>query len=131
MSGSVETLNGVLMPHPDGSGRLIQLALWSVLKPQYDARRTQFESGLGRHLETAEGRTVAAAAFMQQEAVHRVEITPEPPKYKGGLTEAQVDRFVANSDLGVTNRHGGEDFPVAESNPLAGPSIKSVSFFGA
>jgi hypothetical protein len=112
MSGSVETLNGVLMPHPDGSGRLIQLALWSVLKPQYDARRAQFENGLGQHLETAEGRSAAAAAFMQQEAVHRVEITAEPTKFKGGLSEEQVDRFVANAELGQTNRHGGEDFPV-------------------
>lgn len=123
--------NELLMNHPDGSGRLIPHALWITLKPQYDARRAAFEEGLGRHLESADGRATAAAAFMQQEPVHRAEITPEPPKYKGGLTEVQVARFVANGDLGVTNRHGGEDFPVPGANPLAGPSIKSVSFFGS
>lgn len=119
------------MPHPDGSGRLIPHALYATLKPQYDARRAAFEAGPGRLTQTEDGRAAIEAARMAQTPVDRVEIAAPVPKYKGGLTEAQVERFVANAEKGETTKHGGEHFEVPRSSVYGQVSIVPVDGYSS
>ena len=120
----------ILMPHPDGSGRLIPQALYVSLQPQYAARRAEFENGLGRHLETEAGRAAAREAFMETTPVDRVEVAPLVGKFiDPSLTDARVDARVIGELDGKANKTGGVDFDVPASNVYGVPSIKPVGFF--
>ncbi|OUL98771.1 hypothetical protein [Variovorax sp. JS1663] len=123
-------MTDLLMPHPDGSGRLIPHVLYASLKPQYDARRAEFESGLGRHLETEAGRAAAREAFMEKTPVDRVEIAAPAGKFiDPSLTDARVDARVIGELDGKVNKTGGVDFDVPASNVFGLPSITPRGFF--
>lgn len=119
-----------LMPHPDGSGRLIPHALYSTLKPQYDARRAAFENGPGKLAHTEDGRAAIDAARLEQTRVDRVEIAAPVGKFiDASLTNARVDARVNGEMDGKVNKTGGVDFDVPAPNVYGTPNVKPSEFF--
>jgi len=124
-------MSETLMSHPDGSGRVIPHAIWATLKPQYDARRTAFEDGPGKHLSSEGGRAATASMFMQSTPVDRVEIAAPVGKFVDpSLTDARVDARVNGELDGQANKHGGVDFAVRAPNVYGRPIISPHKFFG-
>lgn len=76
---SSEVVRETLMPHPDGSGRLVTLSLWSVLKPQYEGKRERFEGYFGTPEEREGAREAINIARMAQEPVYKVEAGDHSP----------------------------------------------------
>lgn len=93
---------------------------WKDYKSAYEARQAAFDSGLGRNLGTAAGRSAAAALFMQADPVERVEVAPRAGKFiDPSLTDRRVDARVNGELDGRVNKAGGVEFdvPTAVRNP--------------
>lgn len=82
------------------------------------AAQAAFDARFGAALATPEGRRAAVEA-MRAGASQPLSftVTPAAPKYKSGLSEAEVERRVDAASNGVTNRHGAEVFEVPSSAP--------------
>lgn len=102
------------------------------------AAQTAFDARFGALLSTPEGRR-AAVDGMRAGALEKsgiVRVTPPAPKYKGGLSEAEVTRRVDVEATGVTNRNGAEVFPLPTqatsqtTGEILPPGMTRVSFFG-
>lgn len=102
------------------------------------AAQAAFDARFGERLSTPEGRHAVIeglrAGALEKSGIVRV--TPPSPKYKGGLSEAEVTRRVDVAATGVTNRHGAEVFalPTQAASQTTGeilpPGMTRVSFFG-
>ena len=95
-----------------------------------------FATRFGATLATPEGRRTAVEA-MRAGALEKsgsVMVMPAPPKYQGGLSEAEVNRRVDAAETGFTNRHGAEVFAIPTGTPQVvaealPPGLTRVNFF--
>ncbi|WP_208511953.1 hypothetical protein [Variovorax paradoxus] len=116
-------MSETLMPHPDGSGRLVPHSIWVTLKPQYEARRSAFDGNFGKYLSTEQGRATAVSAFMQSDPVDRVEVAPLAGKFVDpSLSESRVDARINGELNGTVNNTGAIEFEVPVSNLYRDPS---------
>lgn len=89
-------------------------------KADHAAAQAAFDNRFGAAMSTPEGRRAAVDAMRAGASQPMtVRIAPVAPKFKGGMSEAQVERLVDVASTGVTNRHGAEVFPMPSAPPQA------------
>lgn len=67
----------------------------------------------------------ASRATNESEPVSSVCVQQSEPKFKGGLTEFEVDQRVRIAEEAITNDEGGEEFPLPLSN-LGPPTVNPL-----
>lgn len=124
-------------PLPTG-GHTTSYQHFKDAQAEHAAVQAGFNAKFGATLSTPEGRRAVVdgmrAGALQKSGI--AQIVPASPKFKGGLSEAEVNRRVDVASTGVTNRHGAEVFAIPSANgaQASGETLPAgltrISFFG-